>query len=314
MIRRMAVAVFFSLLVSAWPARAQSEGHLREYFEGTQVVPKLDMPATKEGVNLRADRLPRIDRKKYEKKLNRYGTSIHQGWPIRITLIKVKKKHIEFQLGGGGYGSQSVRRVTYPLTPKSEQELHLEEELAVLPEDVPETQHLVVETLEHLHYEREQEDAHLRAQAAEEYAAEKRRVREIALAAGSRFNLRFNKRVPRDALTPEGFMAVLAEYVDFSPEAVEEALQRQAAEEAEQPEIDIAEAFEPSRDGEPPAALRKGLLWEDVVELLGRPSKLEERREGSLQVLVCTFENDSYGRVETKFVEDVLVRFTPPLR
>ncbi|MCH6553576.1 MAG: hypothetical protein IH793_05390, partial [Acidobacteria bacterium] len=61
MIRRIAVAVFFSLLVSAWPAGAQSEGHLREYFEGTQVVLKMDMPATKEGVNLRADRLPRID-------------------------------------------------------------------------------------------------------------------------------------------------------------------------------------------------------------------------------------------------------------
>ena len=53
---------------------------------------------------------------------------------------------------------------------------------------------------------------------------------------------------------------------------------------------------------------------EQVVELLGRPSKLEERREGSLQVLVCTFENGSFGRVETEFVEDVLVRFTPPPR
>ena len=314
MIRRMAVAVFFSLLVSALPAWAQSEGHLREYFEGKQVVLKMDMPATKEGMNLRADRLPRIDRKKYEKKLNRYGTSIYQGWPIRITLIKVKKKHIEFQLEGGGCGAQYVRRKEYPPTPPTEQEINLETELETMESHYPEVRRAAEERLEELHYEREQEDARLRAVAAEEYAAEKRRVREIALASGSRFNLRFNKRVPRDALTPEGFMAVLAEYVDFSPEAVEEALQRQAAEEAEEPEIDIAEAFEPSPDEEPPAALRKGLLWEEVVELLGRPSKMEQRQEGTLQVLVCTFENSSYDRVETEFVEDVLVRFTPPPR
>ena len=49
------VQCFFLSLFIAAPAMAQSEGHLRQGLEGRYVVLKMDMPATKEGVNLRAD-------------------------------------------------------------------------------------------------------------------------------------------------------------------------------------------------------------------------------------------------------------------
>ena len=223
MTRNFVLSFFLSLFVAA-PAMAQSEGHLRQDLEGRYVVLKMDMPATKEGVNLRADRLPHIERKKYDRKLARYGTSIHEGEAAQVTLIKVKKKLIEFQLGGGGYGSQYVRRKSHPATPKTEREEKLEVELAAQPEgDESEIRKVAEEKLEELRYHRKHEDEHLAALAAEEQAIERQHVRERAATAGSRFNLRYKNRVPDNVLTPQGFMTVLAEYADFSPEAAEEA-------------------------------------------------------------------------------------------
>ena len=85
------------LLAFALPALAQSEGALREHFEGRRVVVKIDMPATKEGVNLQTDKGRAIDRKKVSRDLRRYGTAFYTGDFAEITLIKVKGKHIEFQ-------------------------------------------------------------------------------------------------------------------------------------------------------------------------------------------------------------------------
>lgn len=310
MTRNLVLSFFLAVFVAA-PAVAQSEGHLRQGLEGTYVVLKMDMPATKEGVNLRADRLPRIERKKYDRKLARYGTSIHEGEAVHVTLIKVKKKMIEFQLGGGGYGSQYVRRKSHPATPKTEREEKLEVELAALPRgDESELRKLAEETLEHMKHEREVADEHLAAEAAEEQEIERQHVRERAATAGSRFNIRYKNRVPANVLTPQGFMAVVAEYVDFSPEAAEEALERQRqAEEETVAEADDDNEPAPLADAQAVTNLHKGLLWDDVVTLLGRPLEPREWSEGKLMVKACTFQS-TLGDVDAEFVEDVLVRYT----
>lgn len=309
MTRKILFALSVSLLLSA-PALAQTAGHLRQYFEGTDVVLKIDMPATKEGVNLRADRLPRVDLKKYQKKLSRYGTAIHEGEAYKVTFVKVKKKHIEFHLGGGGYGAQYVRRKEYPPTPQSKQEINLEAELLTMGASYPEVRRAAKERLDGLRAERAQEDARLAALAAEEYAVAKRRVRQLALVSGSRFNVRFKKRVPQEALTPEGLMEIMSEQVEFSTEAVEEALKRQEGEKTANP-VETAEDSEagPPADSQAVANLHKGLLWDDVVTLLGRPSNREEWKEGTLLVKAGTFASQ-LGNVEAEFVEDVLVRYT----
>ena len=310
MIRNFVLSFFLSLFVAV-PAVAQGEGHLRQSLEGTYVVLKMDMPATKEGVNLRADRLPHIERKKYDRKLARYGTSIHEGEAVHVTLIKVKRKMIEFQLGGGGYGSQYVRRKSHPATPKTEREEKLEVELAALPEgDETEIRKVAREELDEFRYQRKHADEHLAALAAEEQAIERQHVRERAATAGSRFNLRYRSRVPAHVLTPQGFRAVVAEYVDFSSEAAEEALERQRQAERER----VAEADddnEPSipADAQAVTDLRKGLLWDEVVTLLGRPLEPREWYEGKFVVKACTFQS-TLGDVEAEFVEEVLVRYT----
>ena len=55
--------------------------------------------------------------------------------------------------------------------------------------------------------------------------------------------------------------------------------------------------------------LRKGLLWDEVVTLLGRPLEPREWYEGKFVVKACTFQS-TLGDVEAEFVEEVLVRYT----
>src|SRR5258705_13697788 len=84
---------------------AQSEGDLKQYFEGRNVSLKLDMPATKDGVNVYPEREQPLNYSEYANRLKRHGISVRRGDTIMITKVKVKDKHIEFQLGGGGHGT-----------------------------------------------------------------------------------------------------------------------------------------------------------------------------------------------------------------
>src|SRR5256714_10184940 len=90
---------------SAAPAAAQNEGALKSFFEGKRVTVRIDMPGTSEGVDVQGDAKQAIDYPRYRDSLKRYGTAIHSGDSITVTLVKVKKDLIEFQLGGGGYGT-----------------------------------------------------------------------------------------------------------------------------------------------------------------------------------------------------------------
>jgi len=101
---------------------------------------------------------------------------------------------------------------------------------------------------------------------------------------GSRFNIRFERAVPGEALAPAGLERMLARWLVF-----------------EQPE--------PSAAGEDTAALRKGMLEADVDRLLGTPVARSSRTEGALAVTEREYERDGQ-RVEALFVEGVLVRYT----
>ena len=89
----------------AAPAFAQNEGALRTFFEGKRVTVKIDMPGTSDGIDVRADATRAIDYKRYGDRLKNYGTAIRAGESTVVTLVKVKKDLIEFQLGGGGFGT-----------------------------------------------------------------------------------------------------------------------------------------------------------------------------------------------------------------
>ncbi len=99
------LAVLGLLLVTAAPVAAQGEEQLRDAFEGKTVVVKIDMPASSRGVNIRPQERRPMDAQEYARRIKEYGTSLKAGTPVMVTKIRVKKDLIEFQLGGGGYGT-----------------------------------------------------------------------------------------------------------------------------------------------------------------------------------------------------------------
>jgi hypothetical protein len=83
----------------------QTQGALSEFFEGKQVIVKLDMPATQQGVDVFPRRSQPMDIRSYASRMKEYGTSLRNGDSVLISRVKVKDKSIEFHLGGGGYGT-----------------------------------------------------------------------------------------------------------------------------------------------------------------------------------------------------------------
>ena len=203
-------------------ASAQTEAELKEFFEGKRVEVKIDMPATKDGINVYPERRQPIDFGKYSQSLKTYGISLQEGDRIMITKIKVKDKHIEFQLGGGGYGTagDETGSVYVPTTSKSRRERDLERRLK--DETDERTRRRIRRELDDLRDERRREDNDNRAEAAVAEEIAKARIAEKRLQAGSRFNIRFERKVTADDLTPRVIMDALAEYLYFSEDGVSE--------------------------------------------------------------------------------------------
>src|SRR4051812_17226221 len=83
--------VFGIGLVLAAPARAQNEAALRSYFEGKHVTLKIDMPGSADGADVRPAADPPLDLQKYRDRLKNYGTALHRGDSVLVTLVKLKK-------------------------------------------------------------------------------------------------------------------------------------------------------------------------------------------------------------------------------
>src|SRR4051812_16365856 len=89
-------------VLAAVPAFAQSEAHLKGFFEGKKVPVLIDMPANESGIDVRPGVEPVLDYATYGDRIKTYGVAVPEGQAILITKVKVKKDLIEFQLGGGG--------------------------------------------------------------------------------------------------------------------------------------------------------------------------------------------------------------------
>jgi len=287
--RTLALAIAFHGL--AGPLGAQNEAALRSYFEGRTVIVKVAMPAAEAGIDVTPGAPQPIDYPDLARRMKKNGVAIQAGQSALVTKLKVKSKLIEFQLDGGGYGTagdQTDPTVSVSAVPKTQREKDLEQ--AVKNETDATLNRRLQGELDGLRADREREDRRNRGIATA--ATERRReyIQERRLQGGSRFNLRYPTGVPAEALTVQAVKAALAEYVDFEPE-----------EPAGPP------AAEPAPAG--PLALRKGMLAEDVDQLLGASVHRVERREGTLSVQARTYDTAS-GRVVAEFVEGVLVRFT----
>lgn len=181
------------------PLAAQTESDLKNAFEMHYVAPKIDMPASTDGVDINIQKKPPLDTNTWQRDLRRYKTGIPAGQRIIVTLIKVKGKVIEFQMGGGG---ASRHLHCAPLGPgERETELRYKG-----PNATPDEK----QELTKLQKERQLRDEQ-RMRECEESADQQRRTM------GSRFNIHYPSNPTPDDLTPEVFRKALAEYIDFAP-------------------------------------------------------------------------------------------------
>ena len=202
---------------SARSAGAQSESRLKAFFEGKTVAVKIEMPGTAEGIDIFPGGPQDIDFPRYAGRLKRFGSAYRAGDQAVVTKIKVKEDLIEFQLGGGGYGTFGDEAGSYvgiPLTPKTTREKNLERDVEKAGNTAERKR--MREELDALRRDREREDVRNQAAMAQAEQAREANVRQRRLAGGSRFNLRYTPSVPLEAVTPEGVMRALEPYLDFT--------------------------------------------------------------------------------------------------
>lgn len=275
-----------ALLVAsgATPASAQDEETLRQYFEGKRVTVTIDMPGTSDGVDIQVDSGRPLDYQRYGDHLKAYGVAVRADQAATVTLLKIKKDVIEVQLNGGGFGTfndDSSTSVSLRPLEKSTREKSLEREID--DESNPRRRRELERQLDDLRVRREIENRRIEALRIDAEERRKERVAEQRLRGGSRFNLRYDGRVP-SGITPRDVMAALAAYVAFPSYAFPDPDRRQHE-----------------------SALRKGMTTSDAERALGRATASSERAEGQLTVVTLVFGRGD-ERVAAEFVEDVLVR------
>jgi hypothetical protein len=280
-----AAAAIAALLAA--PAFAQNEAALRSAFEGRRVTVKVDMPGSSDGIDVRVEPGRSLDMNRYRNDLKKYGAAIHAGDTAMVTLVKVKKDIIEFQLDGGGFGTfgdDTSSSVNMADAPKSEREKTLEKEVRD-EKDATRKKSLQTE-LDRLKDRREAENRRIAVERSRLEAIKRDQIAEKRLRGGSRFNIRYKDRVP-DGIHSEDITTALAEYIDFKAGAPAALGSARAAD---------------------ATALRKGMLREDVESLFGRGSQLSPRMVGDFRMLTLVFVAGEQ-RITADFVEDVLVRY-----
>jgi hypothetical protein len=276
------------------PAVAQNEAALKASLEGRRVTLKIDMPATQEGVDLHPDSREPLNYRQYGDRLRKYGVAITAGESTTVTLVKQKKDLIEFQVGGGGFGTfgdDTSTSVSLPLVEKSSREEELEDRIR--DETDPRKRREMERELDHLSEQRERENRRIEVRRAELEEEKRQRIARERLTRGSRFNLRYSGAVPR-GIKPDEVMAALAQYVDFGGGASPG--DPVAAEDVSALETD---------DRTP----RKGMTMAEALRQFGKPVDSSNRAEGALTITTLVFER-SGERIIADFVEDVLVRYS----
>ena len=283
-VRRSAFFLMASILLCPRVA-TPDEDALRRALEGRVVAPRLDMPATTGGVNVYPHRRLPLDHGEIARDIARYGVGVPRGRAVRVTRIKVKGKHVEFQLGAGGARQEPSAPSLY--VPRSREEKRLEEEIRKTRDR--EVKEELEDRLHDLRDRRRREEERLEALARIEHelVLSQRTPEEWALMAGARFNVRFDSGVPPEAVSPRGLMALMEQWVDFevSPDA------------------------EKGRGTLASGRLRRGMLEAEVELDFGPPLQCEDSPAAGLEIRTCRWSMPE-GHLEAQFVEGVLVKYT----
>ncbi len=291
--------VLITVALSTLPLGAQNDPNsIQSYFTGKEVVLKIDMPGTQQGVDLRYNKDVPMNWKEYANRLKSNGVAIHKGDTARVTAVVLKDDRIEFQLDGGGFGTfgdDSNATVTAKPLDKSDYEKQLEKQIADTTDEDRKRQLQRDLDRERSRRERQDSDNRNAAQVASQIKAQQ--IADKRLQGGSRFNLRWSGSIPADQKTPDAVMKLLADYVSFDGP-------QQAA--APQPMPSAGgDAVVPAT-----AQLKRGMKMSDVTNLFGQGKQLSESVSGDgLKTQTVQYASGD-RRVEVTYVEGVVVRYS----
>jgi hypothetical protein len=293
-------------LMFAKEATAQNPDALSPFFEGKRVVVKIDMPGTQKGIEIYPDRPQSLDAKSYGDRMKDFGVSLRQGDTTMVTKVKVNKDNIEFQLGGGGYGTardNTDTQVHFTPAAKSDREKELENQLSN--ESDPDRRRSLQRELDYVRAQRERKDDYNRVRAEDDAA---RRAQEIAMKrqqGGSRFNIHVDARKMGDSLTPQVVEAALAQYVVFADQQSGPGGPPGGGNPGANPALVQRGPDQTTDSG---GGLKKGMTREQVEALYGPASEAQEHTESGMTVTTCVYKGKD-ARVQADFVNGVLVRY-----
>jgi hypothetical protein len=308
MFRSTFVVATFAFLLASVPAKAQDAAAVQNYFNGKQVVLKIDMPGSQKGVDLRFNKPTPMDWKEYGSRMKQFGAAIHQGDVARVTSVVVKGDMIEFQLDGGGFGTfgdDTNTTVTAKPLDKSDYEKELERQIANTDDD--DKRRSLQRDLDRERARRERQDAINQHQA--QFASQQKAqvVAQNRLTGGSRFNLRWQGSIPADQLTPQAVMQRLSEYINFNAAQPGNAVAVSNPGAASAP-ADAAPAG--SSNVPATAKLKRGMKMDEVTTLFGQGKLLSESvGDGGLKTQVMEYTT-SDRRVDVTYVEGLVVRYS----
>ena len=317
-------------------AAGAQESALQAAFEGKQVVVLLDMPGSQQGVDLYPDRPNSLDANNYGKRMKNFPVALRVGDAVMVTKVKVSGKRIEFQLGGGGFGTAGDNTDTAvhftPAAP-SQREKDLQDQINNT--DDPDQKRYLQRQLDDLVRQRERDDRRNKQIAEEDAARRQQQVTANRMTGGSRFNLNYNEKVPA-TMTPHDVMLALSKYVSFpvatfgdqnipnqnppgaqnaaAPPPAGNSAATIAAANAGNPAYNGGAAAPPASaesaapSGDPLHSLQKGMKMEDVHTLFGAPSKQTDTDHDGIQVHTEVFERPD-ATVTCSFVNGVLVTY-----
>jgi hypothetical protein len=299
--RRLSVAVIASVITStlaASSALAQGEYALRTAFEGKTVTVKLDMPGTSRGVDVYPQEAIPVSFRDVADRTKDFTVSLKMGQQVMVTKIVVKRDLIEFQLGGGGYGTlfdNTGSNISASEAGESQRERALRDSVKTAPNAAKKK--AFERELNDTRAARERENTQARAQAAQANELREVNLRAKRSVSGSRFNIRYKPNVPSDAMTPEGVMQALAAYVDFPGAPMTNA-----------PMAAGNAGSQPAAGGSVLASVRQGLLLAEVEALLGPANTASESKEGVLTLMKRSYIRDG-KKVVASFVNGVLIDY-----
>jgi len=299
-------AILSVLFLAAASAMAQdANSTLSQFFEGKQVVVKIDMPGSQQGVDIFPQKPNSLDAKAYGKRMKSFPVALRNGDAVMVTQVKIKDKLIEFQLGGGGFGTfgdDTNTAVNFKPAEKSDREKDLENQLANT--DDQDQKDKIQRELDYLRRQRERDDQRNRAIAEQAAQIKKIQVDQDRMKGGSRFNLRYDGKVPPN-ITPQDVMAALAPYVSFPPGLGGGAQPVAAAVPGSTGAATAPSAAAPGSVN----GLEKGMHQDQVRTLLGNPTSVGDTDHDGIQVHSETYaQGNSY--IHAEFVNGVLVRYS----